>query len=238
MLAGIGVLDDRKTLSDRGHHAVLNTVVDHLDEVARTVRTAVEVALLRCATRLAAWRRLGRTLARRDRLPNCVETLDGLVFAADHQAVATIETPDATRRAAVNEVDALGCQLLGVLNVVAVVRVATVDNRVVVLEDGLQLVDHLLHDRGRHHDPDVARALHLGHEVGNRGGTNRAFGLELLDGGIIDVEDDAGVAIAHQATHEVGAHPAKADHAELHWVFSSHVSLLALAALKCAVAAN
>ena len=124
------------------------------------------------------------------------------------------------------------------LNVVAVVRVATVDDRVVVLEDGLQLVDHLLHDRGGHHDPDVARALHLGDEIGNRGGADRALSLELLDGGIIDVEDDAGMAIAHQAADEVGAHPAKADHAELHWVLSSHVSLLALAALECAVAAN
>ena len=222
MLAGIGVLDDRQTLSDRGHHPVLDAVVDHLYEVARAVRTAVEVALLRGAAGLAARRRLGRALARRDRLPDGVEALHGLVVAADHQAVAAVEAPDATRRAAVHEVDALARQFLGVLDVVAVVRVATVDQGVVVLEELLELVDHLLHEAGRHHDPDVARALHLRDQVCHRGGADCALGDEVIDGLRVDVEDDAGVAIAHQATDKVRAHPAEADHSELHGVCCCH----------------
>ena len=41
------LLEDLKTLGVRLHHAVLDAVVDHLDEVAGAVRTAQTVAALR-----------------------------------------------------------------------------------------------------------------------------------------------------------------------------------------------
>ena len=46
LLADVGVLDDVEALGVGGHEAVLDAVVDHLDEVARARRAAVQVAVL------------------------------------------------------------------------------------------------------------------------------------------------------------------------------------------------
>ena len=43
LLAHIGIAQNAQTFGVGGHEAVLNTVVDHLDEVTGTVRTAVQV---------------------------------------------------------------------------------------------------------------------------------------------------------------------------------------------------
>ena len=45
-VADIGVVEDVEPLGVGGHDAVLDAVVDHLDEVPRAVRPAVQVALL------------------------------------------------------------------------------------------------------------------------------------------------------------------------------------------------
>ena len=46
VLADVGVLDDVQALGERGHHAVLDPVVDHLHEVPGAGRAAVQVAVL------------------------------------------------------------------------------------------------------------------------------------------------------------------------------------------------
>src|ERR1700691_334929 len=51
VLADVGALDDGQALGDRGHHAVLDAVVHHLDEVPGAVRPAVQVPLLGRAAR-------------------------------------------------------------------------------------------------------------------------------------------------------------------------------------------
>ena len=53
-------------------------------------------------------------------------------------------------------------------------------------------------------------------EVLERARARRSLGVERRDGVGADVVDDAGVAVAHQPAHDVRAHPAQADHAELH----------------------
>ena len=60
--------------------------------------------------------------------------LDDRRFAADHHAVAALETPDAAAGADVHVVDALRGELLRAPDVVDVVRIAAVDQDVVLLE--------------------------------------------------------------------------------------------------------
>ena len=83
------VLHDLEALGVRLHQAVLDAVVDHLHEVAGARRADVRVAVLG-----------------RERLEDRLEALDGLVVAADHQAEADLEAPDAAGDAGVDEVDA------------------------------------------------------------------------------------------------------------------------------------
>ena len=63
-----------------------------------------------------------------------LEVVDDLLLAADHQAEAALEAPDAAARAAVDVVDALLAQRRRVPDVVDVVRVAAVDDDVAGLE--------------------------------------------------------------------------------------------------------
>src|SRR5262249_24438704 len=102
----VGILDDRQALGDRRHHAVLDAVVHHLDEVTGTGRPAVQVALRRGAPGRPARRLLPRTLARRDRAEYRVQARHGRVVPADHQAVPALKPPDAAAGADVKEVDA------------------------------------------------------------------------------------------------------------------------------------
>ena len=53
-------------------------------------------------------------------------------------------------------------------------------------------------------------------EVGKRGRAGGFLLGEFFDGLGEHVEDDAFVATSDQAAHHVGAHPAEADHSELH----------------------
>ena len=88
----VRVLEHVQPLRVRLHDPVLDPVVDHLDEVARPGRTAVEPALLlggRIA--FAAGRPLRRLDAGRECLQDRSEASDRLVVAADHQAVAARE---------------------------------------------------------------------------------------------------------------------------------------------------
>src|SRR6478752_2955218 len=42
-VAGVGLLDHTESLGDRGHHAVLDSIVNHLHEVSRAARAAMSV---------------------------------------------------------------------------------------------------------------------------------------------------------------------------------------------------
>jgi hypothetical protein len=65
-----------------------------------------------------------------ERLEDRVEALHDLGLAADHQAVAALEPPDAAARAHVDVVDVLRLEPLRARDVVVVVRVAAVDDGV------------------------------------------------------------------------------------------------------------
>src|SRR2546421_11707099 len=77
VFANIGVTQDIQSLGISRHDTVLNTVVNHFDEVTSTVRPTVQIALLSCPSYLLASRRAWRRLnARGQRGENRIETLN------------------------------------------------------------------------------------------------------------------------------------------------------------------
>src|SRR5688572_32564888 len=74
---------------------------------------------------------LGRTGARSQSAEDRIETLDRLTLAADHQAVAALESPHAARCSHVDVMDSGSGQCAGPLDVVVIMRVAAVDDDVV-----------------------------------------------------------------------------------------------------------
>ena len=166
LLAGVGVAEDIQPLRVGGHDAVLDAVVDHLDEVARAARTAVQVAVLggaayllptgRARRRLDTWGQGGE---------NGVEALDDGFLAADHQAVAPLRPPDPAAGPDVHIVDALGFQLGGAADVIVVIGVAAVDDHVVAFEQWDKRLQRRIDHRRRHHHPDRAGLFQLVREV-------------------------------------------------------------------------
>ncbi len=69
-------------------------------------------------------------------LEDRLEPLDHGRLAADHQAVAALETEHAAAGAGIDVGDLLGGQVLGAPDIVLEVRVAAVDHRVAGLEQG------------------------------------------------------------------------------------------------------
>ena len=192
---------DLEALGVRLHQAVLDPVVDHLHVVPGARTADVEVAALRG-----------------ERREHRHQRIDGRVVAADHQAVADLEPPDPARRPGVDVVDALVLERGVAADVVVEVGVAAVDDRVAGLEVLEQLLDlRLGRVARRDHDPDRARLLELGHQLGDREGADRALALDLLRllGGPV-VGDDL-VPVAQQAANHVRAHPTESDEADAHW---------------------
>ena len=71
----------------------------------------------------------------------------GLIRAADHDAIATLQPPNTAARPHIYIMNFLWCELLGATNVVDVVRVAAVNKNVLGLEMCEQVGDILIHSR-------------------------------------------------------------------------------------------
>ena len=179
---------------------VLDAVVDHLGEVARADLAGVDGADVALGL---------------ERVEDRLDLGDVLGVAAVHQRVAVLQAPDAAGDAAVDEADALGGQLLGVLLVVRPAGVAAVHDDVAGRQQLGQLVDGGLgRGTGRDHHPHHARALEPAHQL-----------LEAVDIGEVRVAvvSDDGVACAADALAHVAAHLAEADETELHQMFLMRV---------------
>src|SRR5262249_1444774 len=108
LFADVGVAQDAQPLGVGGHDAVFDTVVDHLDEVAGAIRTAVQITRFGGAVELFASRCARDVAAARSQaLEDRIETLDRVSLAPDHHAVATFQAPDATARPYVHIVNPL-----------------------------------------------------------------------------------------------------------------------------------
>ena len=110
-----------------GHEAVLDAVVHHLHEVAGAARAAMQVAVRRrtCARRYVFAQPPGASDAN-----NGASRVDGGGVAADHEAIAVLETPDAAADADVEVVQPAFAERRGAAHVVDEMRVAAVDQRV------------------------------------------------------------------------------------------------------------
>src|SRR5260221_581972 len=174
--AGVGVFQNVEAFGVRRHQAVFNSVVNHLYEVACTVRTAMQIAFFGGAGGLfAAWCAVDVAAAGRQRFENRVEVFHHFVFAADHLAVAALQSPHAAAGANIDVVNALGLQLFGAANVVDVVGVAAVDQNVASGEFRDQFTDRSIdHGRGNH-QPDGARLLQFLHAIINSADAGGTF---------------------------------------------------------------
>src|ERR1700683_3780531 len=101
----------------------------HLDEVPGAGRTGMNVASLgagiaflpaRCARNI--------TEPGSERGEDRIEVIHSCLRAADHHAIAALDTPDAAGRAAIDVVNALLGQLFGAADVVLVERIAAIDD--------------------------------------------------------------------------------------------------------------
>src|SRR6185437_2467000 len=142
---GIGGLEDGKTLGVGLHQPILDAVVNHLDEMAGTARAAMHVALLRAwIAAVASGGALDVADAGRERGKNRIEAVDGGFVAADHQAIAALEAPDAAAGANVEIMNAFRLERAGAAHVVLVERVAAIDHDIAGLEHLAELSDRIV----------------------------------------------------------------------------------------------
>ena len=111
-------------------------------------------------------------------------------------------------------------------DVIDVVRVAAVDQRVAALEKRQQFGADLVDERDRHHEPQRARLLQFRDQVPQRGRAGGAFFHQASTACGSHIEHDALVPALQQTAHHVGAHSSQTDHSELHdsltlWLASS-----------------
>ena len=173
------------------HHPVLDAVVDHLHEVARTGAPEVRPAV--------RWReRVEHRLRDRDRVRR----------PADHHAVAHLQPPDPAGDADVEETESLRGVLLGALHRVAEVTVRAVDEHVARRRVRGELVERVIGDLARgHHRPQHARRLELFHHVLDRGRADRAVAHGFLHRLGATVPRDDAMLAAREPRHHVPAHP-------------------------------
>ena len=105
---------------------------------------------------------------------------------------------------------------MGAADIVDIVGIAAVDDRVASLERRQKIGDRLVDDRRGNHQPDRARLFELLGQVRQRGAADRLFVDQPLDGLGGHIEDHAFVAAGEEPADHVGAHAPQTDHSKLH----------------------
>ena len=182
----------------------------------------MQIAVLRRASELLPARRARKVAAfGGNRFENRVEVLHGFLFAADHQAVAAVQAPNAAACPAVDVMDALRLEFARAPAVIAEVRIPAVDDDVVFLQMRHECLDDLVRHSGRNHDPRSAGLFQFCGEFLERGGADRTVFDQRRHGVRMCVIDNASVSVPHEAPHDVGAHASESDHSKLHKLSSS-----------------
>jgi hypothetical protein len=155
LISDVSVVEDVQSFSVGGHDPVLDTVVDHFDKVATTMWPTEEVALLGGAAYLLASRSAGYcTDSRSKRREDGVKALGNFGLAADHEAVAAFESPDATTSTNVHVVDAVRLKCFSTTDIVVIVGVAAIDDDIIGREkwdEGFQVG---IYGGNGYHEPD------------------------------------------------------------------------------------
>ncbi len=105
---------------------------------------------------------------------------------------------------------------MGAADIVDIVGIAAIDDRIPSLERRQKLGDRLVDDRGGNHQPDRARLFQLLGQLRKRRTADGLLVDELLDGLGRHIEDHALVAARQKSADHVGAHPPQSDHSKLH----------------------
>src|SRR5256885_564971 len=138
-----------------GHEAVPTAFRDHLNEVAGAVRATVRAPTLPRPPPLLATRRARHVpRAGRQRREERVQMTHDVRLAADHEAVAALETEHAAARAAVHVVEPTAGEPGRAVDVVAVVGVPAVDDDVAALEVWDEALERRIDGARRYHEPD------------------------------------------------------------------------------------
>src|SRR5262245_49124800 len=108
LFADVGIAQDAQPLGVGRHDAVFDTVVDHLDEVAGAIWTAVQITQFGGTVELFAPRGARDVAtAPSQALEDRIEMLDRVRVAPDHQAVASLQAPYASASPHVHIVNSL-----------------------------------------------------------------------------------------------------------------------------------
>lgn len=196
-------------LANKLHVTILDTVVHHLDVVARTFVTNP------LAARLAIG--LGRNA-----LKNILDVWPCLLITTWHDRRAVSGTLLTTRDTGSDEADALGLEVLGSAVGVWEMRVTTINNDITLLDTTLEqdldeVVDRLAGHDEKHH---TAWLLQLRHELADAVCAHNALALgfvleEAIDLGDGTVECDDGESVIGGIEDEVLTHDRKADETEV-----------------------
>ena len=145
-----------------------------------------------------------------------MEPLDGLRLSAHHQAVAAFQAPDTAAYAGIDIVQTARLQFPGAADVVGVVGIAAVDDDVVIGEQRREFCQRVIHDAGGNHNPGGPRRCELAHKIFQGKTADGSLAFHLADEGRALVEHHALMSALVEPPHHIGAHPAEADHPELH----------------------
>ncbi len=194
----------RKAFGERLHHAVLDAVVNHLHEVSRADRPGVQPAA-------GGGRRKGFHVG--------FEPGGGGFAAAEHDAVAVIQPPHPARHAGVGVVDLPGRHQFGTALVVLVIGVGAVDHQIARAQQRGQFRQRRLGClAGRQHQPDDARSLQCGHQIGQAGaGEMPRFGGDGYADFMAAIVDGDLDALARQTPRHVSTHATQTDNSKFHF---------------------
>src|SRR5262249_46405021 len=145
-----------------------------------------------------------------------IEMTHDVRLAADHEAVAALETEHAAARAAVHVVEPAPGEPGRTVDVVTVVGVPAVHHDVAALEVWDEALERRIDDGRRDHQPDDPGLRELLDEGVQRGRAARTLTYARLHGGCRDVVHHAGVPAADETTHHVRSHATQTDHPDLH----------------------
>src|SRR5439155_20425887 len=107
----VGVVKNVKAFRVGLHQTILDSVVNHLDEMTGARWAAMKIALFDGATGFfSSGRAPDVTASRRERSENRIEMTNGFFRAANHHAVTTLQAPDAAARPNIHVVDAFVTQ--------------------------------------------------------------------------------------------------------------------------------
>src|SRR5689334_12188370 len=107
----LGRLHDLEPLGIRLHHAIFDTIMDHLNEVPR-----------------ADWPTIGITILWRKRQERRFQSFDHIWIAADHQTEAHLQTPNAARRSLINIVNLMRLEHVGTALIIVKISVTAIDD--------------------------------------------------------------------------------------------------------------